>query len=250
MGKGHKGKVAVITGSATGIGQRYARRLAEEGVDIAVADISDASETIALVEEVGQTGRGYICDVTSFHSVSTMAEQVLSDFGQCDILINNAGVYPNVPFEDISFEDWRRVMTINLDALFLTAKAFVPGMQKRRWGRIVNVSSSTLSTPVTGYVHYVSSKGGVVGFTRALASDMASHGITVNAVSPSLVPTTGTLETEPRSAERFELVASSQAIKRVQQPDDLVGTVAFLTSEDAEFVTGQTIYVDGGLVRG
>lgn len=249
MGKGHMDKVAVITGGATGIGQRYAKRLAEEGVDIAVADISDAAETVALVEAAGRTGRGYVCDVTSPDSIAAMADAVLGDFGRCDILINNAGIYPNVPFEDISFDDWRRVMALNLDALFLTAKAFVPGMKERGWGRVVNVSSSTLATPVTGYVHYISSKGGVVGFTRALASDMAPYGITVNAISPSLVPTTGTLETEPRSQERFDWVANFQAIKKVQQPDDVVGTMAFLTSDDATFVTGQTIYVDGGWVR-
>ena len=187
--------------------------------------------------------------MTSARSIAAMAEAVLGDFGRCDILINNAGIYPNVPFDDISFEDWRRVMTLNLDALFLTAKAFVPGMKERGWGRVVNVSSSTLATPVTGYVHYISSKGGVVGFTRALASDMAPHGITVNAISPSLVPTTGTLETEPRSQGRFDWVANFQAIKKVQQADDVVGTMAFLTSDDATFVTGQTIYVDGGWVR-
>lgn len=154
----------------------------------------------------------------------------------------DAGIYPNAPFSGISFEDWRRVL--NLDALFLTAQAFTPDMKKREWGR--NVSSNTFGTPVTGYV--IASKGGAVGFTRALASDLAPHGITVNAVAPSLVPTTGTLETEPRQ-ERFDSVSSMQAIKRVQQPDDLAGTMAFLASDDAAFVTGQTIYVDGGWVR-
>ena len=249
MGRGHSGKVAVITGSATGLGQAYAARLAEEGADIAIADIADGSETRGLVESNGRKGRDYLCDVSSPESVGLLAESVLSDFGRCDILINNAGIYPNAPFEDLSFADWRRVMSLNLDSLFLTAQQFVPGMKRAGWGRIVNISSSTFGTPATGYAHYIASKGGVVGFTRGLASDLAPHGITVNAISPSLVPTTGTRITEPRTPERFEAVSQMQAIKRVQRSEDLVGTMAFLTSDDAAFVTGQTIYVDGGWVR-
>ena len=250
MGEGHLGKVAVITGAATGLGQAYAVRLAREGVDIAIADIADGSETRRLVEEAGRVGRDYICDVSDPGSVGLLGNAVKADFGRCDILINNAGIYPNAPFEDVSFADWRRVMSVNLDALFLTTQEFVPGMKRTRWGRIVNISSSTFGTPATGYAHYIASKGGVVGFTRGLASDLAPHGITVNAMSPSLVPTTGTRITEPRTPERFEAVSQMQAIKRVQRPDDLVGTMAFLTSDDASFVTGQTIYVDGGWVRG
>lgn len=249
MGRGHDGKVAVVTGAATGLGRAYAKRLAEEGVDVAVADVSDGSGTAALVAAAGRAGRAYRCDVSVPEEVSAMARAVLADFGRCDILVNNAGIYPNVPFEEIGFEDWRRVLAVNLDSVFLTAKAFVPSMKERGWGRIVNVSSSTFGTPATGYVHYVASKGGVVGATRALASDLAPHGITVNAISPSLVPTTGTLETEPRPRERFEEVAGQQAIPRILRPDDLAGTMAFLTSGDSAFVTGQTIYVDGGRVR-
>ncbi|MEK9646511.1 MAG: SDR family NAD(P)-dependent oxidoreductase, partial [Alphaproteobacteria bacterium] len=168
MGKGHEGRVAVITGGATGIGRAYAERLAEEGVDIAIADVSDASETVATIEATGRRARAYACDVASPASVAELGTAVIADFERCDILINNAGIYPNLPFDDISFEDWRRVMSINLDALFLTAKAFVPDMKSRGWGRIVNMSSSTFATPVAGYAHYIPSKGGVVGFTRAL----------------------------------------------------------------------------------
>jgi NAD(P)-dependent dehydrogenase (short-subunit alcohol dehydrogenase family) len=145
-------------------------------------------------------------------------------------------------------------MALNLDAVFLVTRAFAPGMKRRKWGRIVNVSSSTFNTVASGYTHYIASKGGVVGFTRALATEMANHGVTVNAISPSLTRTPGTEGREPRPGrasmdEEFDQIAKLQAIRRVQVPDDLVGVVSFLASEDAAFMTGQTLYVDGGMVR-
>ena len=172
-----------------------------------------------------------------------------SGFGRCDILINNVGIYPNEPFEAVDFAKWRRVMAINLDSMFLTAKAFAPGMVERGWGRIVNMASNTFNTSVTGYSHYIASKGGVIGFTRALANDLADKGITVNAIAPSLVRTHGTEVTNPRSDERFAAVSAMQAIKRTQMPEDLTGALSFLVSDDAAFMTGQTLYVDGGWVR-
>lgn len=249
MGRGHQGKVAVITGAATGIGQAYAARMAEEGVQIAIVDLDEASETLAAVEAAGGTGRTYQCDVSDPDAVATMAKSVLGDFGQVDILINNAGIYPLQPFGEFSFAEWRRVIATNLDSVFLMAEAFVPGMKERGWGRIVNTASSTYSLPLPGYVHYIASKGGVIGITRALATDLAAFGITVNAVSPSIVETRGTVVDRGVTPERFQAVANMQAIKRVEQPEDLVGTVAWMTSDDAAFVTGQTINVDGGWVR-
>jgi NAD(P)-dependent dehydrogenase (short-subunit alcohol dehydrogenase family) len=155
----------------------------------------------------------------------------------------------------MAFADWRRLMSINLDSAFLTASAFVPGMKARRWGRIVNMASSTLGSVVTGFVHYVASKGGIVGFTRALASELGPHGITVNAISPGLTRTPGTVSRAPRAGlksmdEEFNAVAQMQAIKRGEVPDDLVGAMSFLTSDDAAFMTGQKLNVDGGRVRG
>ena len=148
----------------------------------------------------------------------------------------------------------RRLMAINLDSAFLCASAFVPGMKARRWGRIVNMASSTLGSVVTGFVHYVASKGGIVGFTRALASELGPFGITVNAISPGLTRTPGTIARKPRPGlasmdEEFAQIATFQAIRRPEVPADLVGVMSFLTSDDAAFMTGQTLNVDGGRVR-
>ena len=245
----HQDKVAVITGAAKGIGQAYAERLAAEGARVVIADIDSTAETEQAVRAAGAQALGVAVDVTNRDSVAALAATVEEAFGRCDILINNVGIFPNVPFADVSFEDWRRVLSVNLDSMFLTAKAFVPGMTARGWGRVVNMASNTVGTSVTGYTHYIASKAGVIGFTRALASDLGETGVTVNAIAPSLVRTHGTTVTEPRSGERFAAVAANQAIKRTQVPDDLVGAMSFLASDAAAFMTGQTLYVDGGWVR-
>jgi (S)-1-phenylethanol dehydrogenase len=254
MGRGHRDKVAVITGAANGLGQAFARRLAEDGVHIVIADLEPAEETMRLVNQAGRDVLACACDVTSPDAVAALRSQVDQRFGRCDILVNCAGVFPQQQFEQMTFADWRRVLAINLDGLFLVTSAFVPGMKQRGWGRIVNMASSTLGSVVTGFVHYVASKGGIVGFTRALASELGPHGITVNAISPGLTRTPGTLARSPRAGlssmdEEFASVASMQAIKRGEVPDDLVGTVSFLTSDDAAFITAQTFNVDGGRVR-
>jgi NAD(P)-dependent dehydrogenase (short-subunit alcohol dehydrogenase family) len=254
MGKGHKDKIAVITGAANGIGQAFAKRLAEDGAHIVIADIHAADETIKLVEGAGRRALFCKCDVASQDSVNAMAQEVENAFGRCDILINNAGIYPLKPFEEMTFADWRHVMSINLDAAFLTCSTFIPGMKARGWGRVVNMSSSTFGTVVKEYAHYVASKGGVIGFTRALASEYGAHGITVNAISPSLTRSHGTLSRAPRFGrnsmdEEFAMLAARQAIPRPEEPEDLVGAMSFLTSDDAAFITGQTLYVDGGFVR-
>jgi NAD(P)-dependent dehydrogenase (short-subunit alcohol dehydrogenase family) len=254
MGKGHRDKVAVITGGANGIGQAFAQRLAQDGAHVAIVDTASADATVKLVEQAGREALACACDVSLPDAVASMAQEVERRFGRCDILINCAGIFPQQAFDDMSYADWRRLLSINLDSVFLTSSAFVPGMKRRGWGRIVNMASSTLGSVVTGFVHYVTSKGGIVGFTRALASELGPHGITVNAISPGLTRTPGTLARAPRAGlasmdEEFASVATFQAIRRPEVPDDLVGVMSFLTSDDAAFMTGQTLNVDGGRVR-
>jgi NAD(P)-dependent dehydrogenase (short-subunit alcohol dehydrogenase family) len=251
MASSHIGKVAVVTGAAAGIGQAYARRLAQDGAAIVIADAKDGNETVALVRAAGGSALAVRCDVSQPAEVTALAQAVQAQFGRCDILVNNAGIYPTRMFDEMTFEDWRHLMAINLDAQFLTIKAFAPGMRQRRWGRIVNMASDTFHSNLTGFAHYIASKGGVIGLTRALASEFGEDGVTVNAIAPGLTRTPGTIGRRKRpgvaaDADEFAQAASRQSIKRGLVPDDLVGTLSFLVSDDAAMITGQTIIVNGG----
>ena len=163
MGKGHRDKVAVITGGANGIGQAFAKRLAEDGAHVAVADLAPGDATVRLVEQAGREALACTCDVSSPESVAAMAKEVERRFGRCDILINCAGIFPQQDFATMTYAEWRRILSINLDSVFLCSSAFVPGMKARRWGRIVNMASSTLGSVVSGFAHYMASKAGIGG---------------------------------------------------------------------------------------
>src|SRR5580658_8549098 len=254
-----EGRVAVISGAAGGLGQACAERMARDGADIVAVDLKSGAETVQLVERLDRRALAVSCDVTSPEQVSALVQQVQARFGRCDILVNNAGMYSTVPFLELSYETWRRYMALNLDAAFLLAKAFVPGMIDRGWGRVVGIASNSfhLVTP-PGLTAYVASKGGLIGFTRALASELGTAGVTVNALAPG--PTvTAQLEAAfyqmsgTRDHAMFEQfmtqLAQNQAIKRVGTPADVVGTVSFVASEDAAYMTGQTLIVDGGWAR-
>jgi NAD(P)-dependent dehydrogenase (short-subunit alcohol dehydrogenase family) len=255
MTQRHQGKVAVITGAASGIGRAFAVRLASEGAHVVIADRNGAEETQAAITSAGGSALTIVCDISLEHEVEALGRRVEAECGGCDILVNNAGLFPSCPFSELGFPEWRRIMATNLDAIFLTCKRFVPGMRAKRWGRIVNMTSNTYAQVTKGLAHYIASKAGVIGFTRALASEVGVDGITVNAIGPGFTRTPGTLALGSTyrgmaSEELFDVLAQRQAIPRAPTTADLVGTLSFLVSQDAAFVTAQTIYVDGGLVRG
>ena len=168
------------------------------------------------------------------------------DVGEVDIVVNNAGYFPNRSIDELDLPTWRKTIATNLDSHFLSAKYFLPGMRKKKWGRFVGISSNMVGLAITGMSHYIATKMGIIGFMRGLANDVANDGITANSVLPGL---TNTLATAPQSEEQKRATWKQQAIRRLGQPGDVAGAVLFLTSDDAAFITGQAIVVDGGQYR-
>jgi NAD(P)-dependent dehydrogenase (short-subunit alcohol dehydrogenase family) len=237
------GQTAVVTGAARGLGLAAARRLAAEGARVALFD-RDGEALAAAVEMLGGEALSQTVDVTDEDQVGRGVQTVLSEAGKIDVLVNNAGIYPHFPFEELTFADWRRVLATNLDSVYLCSHAVYPGMRERGYGRIVNVSSATFFIGYPGLSAYVASKGGIIGFTRALASEAGPHGITVNAVTPGLIATEGVLGGE--EAGLFEEIVPEQALGRRGEPEDIAECIAYLASPAAGFITGQTVNVDGG----
>jgi NAD(P)-dependent dehydrogenase (short-subunit alcohol dehydrogenase family) len=248
-------KVALITGGARGIGHACAVRLAERGYDVAIVDLTEPNETARAVRSAGVRALPIVCDVAVPSDVTHAINAVADEFGRCDVLVNNAGIFPRLAFDELDLDLWRRVLDVNLTSAFLFCKAVVPGMTDRGFGRIINISSNTIGLPVEGVTHYITSKAAVIGFTRALASEVGKHGITVNSVAPGATPTEGMFaghDTQAAREERgllFTQMAERQAVKRVSRPVDIADAVAWFASDEAAFVTAQTLVVDGGLVR-
>ncbi|HLY73931.1 MAG TPA: SDR family oxidoreductase [Planctomycetota bacterium] len=238
----HEGRVALVTGAGQGIGQAIALALAERGAQVIVTDLRLPDETVS---RIGPKARAFQLDVTreeDWHSVA----QKSSALGEVDIVVNNAGYFPNRSIDELDLVTWRKTMATNLDSHFLSAKHFLPGMRRRKWGRFVGISSNMVGLAIPGMSHYITSKMGIIGFMRGLANDVAGDGITANAVLPGL---TNTQAIGPQSEEQKRATWGQQAIKRLGQPEDIRGAVLFLTSEDAAFITGQALVVDGGQYR-
>lgn len=239
------GKVAIVTGAAQGIGKAIADGLAAEGARIVVADLANAEAAASRYPD----GLGVTVDVSSPDQVDLMVARVVERLGGVDILVNNAGIYaslPMRPFEQIPVAEWRKVMDVNVLSMFLCARAVVPVMRERGGGRIVNISSGTPFRGVPMLLHYVTSKGAVVAFTRALARELGKDEVLVNCVAPGFTISDG-VKGHPEVIEALaEVSVAARTLKRDQTPEDVVGAVVFLCGPGSEFITGQTIVIDGG----
>jgi len=246
MGSRLAGKVALVTGAARGLGKAYCLALAREGANVVAVDVADCVATANEVQAHEVKALSLKLDISTERDTLEMVHKAVERFGKLDILVNNAAISPQQPIDDISFADWRKVLSVDLDGVFLCLKAAIPQMKKQRYGRIVNIASSTFFMPYPDLSHYIAAKAGVIGLTRALAVELGEYGITVNALSPGLTKTERTADI-PDEVWNFQV--SLQAIRRPEVPADLVATVVFLASDDAAFITGQTICVDGGFVK-
>jgi NAD(P)-dependent dehydrogenase (short-subunit alcohol dehydrogenase family) len=239
------GRVAVVTGAAQGIGRAIADGLAAEGARIVVADVQGARDAAAAYDG----GVGVAVDVSSEAEVAAMVDQVVEHAGRIDVLVNNAGLYaslPMGPFDAISVDEWRRVMDVNVLSMFLTCRAVVPVMREHGGGKIVNISSGTPFRGVPFLLHYVTSKGAIVALTRALAKEVGRDDVLVNCVAPGFTISAG-VEAHPEVIEKLRDVSvAARTLQRDQVPADVVGAVVFLCGPGSEFITGQTMVIDGG----
>jgi 3-oxoacyl-[acyl-carrier protein] reductase len=246
-------RVIIVTGGAQGIGKAYVEALAGEGAKIVVADLN-AEAAGALVRSLGEDGKDAMAvtvDVSNPDDAARMVSETLARFGRVDGLVNNAAVYqrPGLfrgPFDQIPVDDWDRVMAVNMRGVFLCCRAVISHMKERGSGKIINISSSTVAQGTANFAHYVTSKAGVIGFTRSVAREMGEYGINVNAVAPGYTLSMDDEDVDDNVRATDLRSINSRSMPRSQQPEDLVGTVIFLCSSDSDFITGQTLAVDGG----
>jgi NAD(P)-dependent dehydrogenase (short-subunit alcohol dehydrogenase family) len=240
-----EGKVALVTGGSQGIGRAIADGLAAAGARIAIADLQRAEEAAGAYPD----GVGVAADVADEAEVRRLVDEVVARCGRIDVLVNNAGLYASLAmrsFLEIPLEEWRRVMDVNVASMFLMCRAVVPVMQGQGGGKIVNISSGTPFRGVPFLLHYVTSKGAIVAFTRALAKELGRDGVLVNCVAPGFTMSAG-VEAHPEVIEKLRDVSvAARTLQRDQVPDDVVGAVVFLAGPGSDFVTGQTIVIDGG----
>jgi NAD(P)-dependent dehydrogenase (short-subunit alcohol dehydrogenase family) len=252
-------RVAIITGGAKGMGRGIALKFAEEGCSVAIADISmkEANDTLAEVSKRGREGLSIQCDVTKSEQVRDTVDKVIKKFGKIDILVNNAGALPPTPpIEDITEEEWDKVLALNLKSDFLFCKFVVPHMKRRKYGKIINLSSIGAINPPAHAIHYNTAKAGVIGFTYDLAFALAPFNVCVNAILPGPIRTSfydhriGSMSEKEKDAFFEGIGINKVPLQRVGTPEDIAGSALFLASELSAYVTGITLLVSGGLPLG
>jgi pyridoxal 4-dehydrogenase len=237
-------RVAIVTGAAQGIGKAVADKLAAEGASVVAVDLNgEGAERTAA----GLNGTAVQADISKPDDAQRIVDETLSRHGKADVLANVAAIVPFTPWDEITFDEWRRIMSVNLDGLFLMMKAVEKPMRDAGYGRIVNVSSNVILAGTPNLAHYVASKGGVWAFTRAAARELGKYGITVNSVAPGLTETEGVMASP--HAEAFDFVQTLQCIPRRGEAADIAPSVAFLASEEAGWVTGQLLVADAGMTH-
>jgi NAD(P)-dependent dehydrogenase (short-subunit alcohol dehydrogenase family) len=241
-----EGRVAVVSGAAQGMGKAVALRLGEEGATVVAVDIN-ADGAAATAKAIGGASIGAGCDIGDESAVAGLFGMVSQRFGKLDVQVNAAAIVPFVKWDELTFTEWRRVLRVNLDGLYLMCRAGSDLMRKGGYGRIVNFCSNSIFAGTPNMAHYVASKGGVLTFTRALATELGPYKITANSVTPGLIDTEGVQASPHKDA--FEFVEMLQAIKGRGLPKDVVPAVAFLASDEAHWITGQALNVDAGMVR-
>ena len=241
-------KVAIVTGGARGLGRIFSEAMVKEGAKIVIADILD-KEAEATADEIRNQGGSALAlkvDVTSGSDTRKMAEEAVKQFGRIDILVNNAAMFYGVGrrlFMEIPDPEWDQLMAVNLKGPFLCCKAVFPQMKKQQNGKIINLSSETAFTGSKGFIHYTTSKGGLISFTRSLAAEVGPDGICVNTIAPGLTDTEAS-RTITDDITKYDI--SMTPLQRLEQPQDLIGAIIFLSSEESDFITGQALVVDGG----